>query len=63
MLSCIETITAKYIRIQDDPIWERIDGYIGEHIHDRITVENISARSLSVRLLSTTGLSKTQGCP
>mgnify|MGYP002243815363 FL=1 len=43
MLSCIETITAKYIRIQDDPIWERIDGYIGEHIHDRITVENISA--------------------
>ena len=21
MLSCIETITAKYIRIQDDPIW------------------------------------------
>jgi AraC-like DNA-binding protein len=34
---------AKYIRIQDDPIWERIDGYIGEHIHDRITVENISA--------------------
>lgn len=43
MLSCIETITAKYIRIQDDPIWERIDGYIDEHIHDRITVENISA--------------------
>lgn len=58
MLSCIETITAKYIRIQDDPIWERIDGYIDEHIHDRITVENISARSLSVRLLFTTGRTK-----
>ena len=58
MLSCIETITAKYIRIQDDPIWERIDGYIDEHSHDRITVENISARSLSVRLLFTTGRTK-----
>ena len=43
MLSCIETITAKYIRIQDDPIWERIDSYIDGHIHDKITVEDISA--------------------
>ncbi len=43
MLSCIETITSKCIRIQDDPIWERIDGYIDEHIHDKITIEDISS--------------------
>lgn len=43
MLSCIETITSKYIRIQDDPIWERIDNYIDGHVHDKISVEDISA--------------------